>query len=66
MTTQEAINAILNGDKVRGIDWPVDAFIYLNPFKGIRNESENKPDAIVFIVNSKWEIFTEENQGERE
>jgi len=58
MKTKEAIQALLNGRKIRRKTWCSDFYVYLKDDM-IYNQSGDADDEVVFGPGYEWELFKE-------
>jgi hypothetical protein len=62
MTREEAIRAMLDGEKVRYCQWPEDEFLFYDS-SGFRNTDGKCTDINMFSVcGSGWEIYQEQKK----
>lgn len=64
MTTKEAIQAMLDGKKVREIDWDKDFYILFNG--GMFVDEEGKLFSEFTLYSSGWEIYEEQKPVQTE
>ena len=61
MTTKEAIQAMLDGKKVRRLNWPKSIYLYFDENE-IKTQTEIVCSNIVMVPAENWEIYEEKEQ----
>lgn len=53
----EVLAHLRNGNRARVADWDEKEFIQYDPVKGVITETDEECNAMVFIVNSEWQLI---------
>ena len=56
MNTEQAINHLRMGKKIKASDWGDGEYIQYFPDKGVVTENGEEVNAMVFIVNPEWKL----------